>query len=793
MARARLRLEVLEQRRTPAAFNIPWPEIGELSLSFAPDGTRAGTNVSSLFQSLDRQQPTSAWQTEILRAFQTWAVQSNINVGLVSDGGEPFDTLGLKQGDPRFGDVRIGADSMAADVLAVANPYDPFVANTWVGDVFLNAAVFGSATSAYDLYSVMLHEAGHVFGLAHSPDPASPMFEHFHPNESTLTGADITALQALYGVRHADSFEGVAGNDTIATATPLSLTSENYQVAITADITARGDKDTFGLTIPGDAQGLDIHLHAKGISLLAPRMTVFDGAGNVVDANKAMSPLDNDVVLHLDRVKGGQNFYIQIEGARDDVFGIGRYDLQVSAQTFATKVDYKSSMSTQEAPAFSFDGIKPLATTPGYVEHTYYEVADNLSLIHTQHTYQVRSVDLGPNMTNVMTVVAYAPAQTQLALQVSIFDGDGNPVTAETIAKGSGTIEVQVPSVLSNQDYFVQVSSAELTAQEQGFEVEVDFDHDASRLGTLVNESLAGDAQEVVRTLHVNQSQQFHWVLSASDWSKAAETGVQMDVFDPNGRRIYTLDAADGTSRSGDVFLNEGEYTVRFSRANDGSRLPLIFQLSGLSLSSPIGPQLKDTTGQPVESAGIAPPPSFFWSPYTPTGQGTGLRLPASHRNGPTAVVLGTPASAETTRAEIRSDGFVPSWVEPAGTAGLGQLSDRAPSHVTVMSPFEMSGHAAAPFAFPSTLPMTSELAGIVHETPEAPVEKMVSWNRFSPKGVDQVASRRQFGNSATSHAAAPASFDAWILILSFCGLLWNIDDGRVSPIRKLPLLRETI
>src|SRR4051794_16238504 len=129
-----LQLEPLEDRCTPAAFNAPWPEVGQLTLSFAPDGTDIGGQPNSLFRALDPRLPARAWQQEILRAFQTWAVEANVNVAVVPDGGQPFGTLGLKQGDPRFGDVRIGAHPMSDNVLAVANPYDPFIANTWVGD-----------------------------------------------------------------------------------------------------------------------------------------------------------------------------------------------------------------------------------------------------------------------------------------------------------------------------------------------------------------------------------------------------------------------------------------------------------------------------------------------------------------------------------------------------------------------------------------------------------------------------------------------------------------------------------
>src|SRR5690242_7204972 len=106
MAKARLILERLEDRATPAAFNVPWPEVGDLTLSIAADGTAAGDQASTLARALGSRLPAAVWREEILRAFQTWAVEANINVGLVLDSGLAFGTLGLKQGDPRFGDVR---------------------------------------------------------------------------------------------------------------------------------------------------------------------------------------------------------------------------------------------------------------------------------------------------------------------------------------------------------------------------------------------------------------------------------------------------------------------------------------------------------------------------------------------------------------------------------------------------------------------------------------------------------------------------------------------------------------
>src|SRR4051812_19635645 len=118
----RLGFEQLEGRDLLTAFNVPWPEAKSLTLSFAPDGAAIGSQQSQLFQTLDANSASSVWQEAVLRAFQTWAVETNVNIGLVADGGQALGSLGLKQGDLRFGDIRIGAFPMASDVLAVADP-----------------------------------------------------------------------------------------------------------------------------------------------------------------------------------------------------------------------------------------------------------------------------------------------------------------------------------------------------------------------------------------------------------------------------------------------------------------------------------------------------------------------------------------------------------------------------------------------------------------------------------------------------------------------------------------------
>src|SRR6266849_3389356 len=83
-------LERLEDRTLPAMWGMAWPNPQHVTVSFVPDGTQVFDSQSSLFQTLNSQATTSAWETTILQALQTWAANANINLAVVSDGGQPI-------------------------------------------------------------------------------------------------------------------------------------------------------------------------------------------------------------------------------------------------------------------------------------------------------------------------------------------------------------------------------------------------------------------------------------------------------------------------------------------------------------------------------------------------------------------------------------------------------------------------------------------------------------------------------------------------------------------------------
>src|SRR5262249_30357395 len=144
-------------------------------------------------------------------------------------------------------------------------------------------AVGNPTSQQYDLFSVLLHEAGHSFGLNHNEtDSASVMWEDYHLHTG-LAPADVAAIQDLYGARVDDPYEGPSGNGSFDSA--FDLTQAGQLTRFSADLTRLGDVDVYRFTTPDPSSGtssLTVNLHAAGLSLLTGRVTVYDANHNVV-------------------------------------------------------------------------------------------------------------------------------------------------------------------------------------------------------------------------------------------------------------------------------------------------------------------------------------------------------------------------------------------------------------------------------------------------------------------------------------------------------------------------------
>ncbi len=628
--------ELLEGRAVPATFGVPWGDPGRLSLSFAPDGTAIAGHSSTLFRALDARQPTSAWERQILLAFQTWAVNANINIGLVADGGQAFGVAGKSQHDPRFGDIRIGAQAMAPDVLSISVPNDPALSGTLTGDVLVNSGVrFGG--NGPDVAAVLLHEAGHVLGIDDGADPKSPMFPRYLGN-TRLTPADVSALQALYGTRSLDPHEGSSGNDTIAGATALQppggYTGATPLVGY-GDVSTGRDVDVYAFRAPGNYRGTaTIRLQSAGISLLAPHLTILDARGHVLADAQVASGLGDVVTLHLGPIDPNATYYAQVRGATADAFGIGSYGLAVTfdstSRVGSAAVDtvlrgpYQSLgpndiASIFYSPSLAFfnaghggddPGAAPtLAPSPGFAANSHYEAIGSIAGPSDVALYRIKTANApAAGRPLVLTVTLRALDLNGTAPRVTVLDGRGLPVASQVLANGGGMFSVQVADARAGGNYILRVGPATASgAPASGnFALVAQFGSAAARLSTLAADTLVATAPSRSYDLYVGQSQLMHLLLSASGAAGPPGSAVRLTVLDRSGAIVATLTAPAGDTVSGpDLLLLPGAYTFRIAAvAPPGGPTPaLSFRLLGEGISDPIGPAINDPTLAPAYTA----------------------------------------------------------------------------------------------------------------------------------------------------------------------------------------------
>ena len=151
-----------------------------ITWSIMPDGTNLGSVTSNLVSTLNAKLGAGVWEQAITDAFAQWEQYGNVNVAQVSDNGQAFATGNIQQGNPNFGDIRIGGFAQASNVLAFSMLPPSANGGSDSGDIFFNTAQAWNIGSTFDLETVAVHEIGHaVAGLGESSDPSAAEYEYY--------------------------------------------------------------------------------------------------------------------------------------------------------------------------------------------------------------------------------------------------------------------------------------------------------------------------------------------------------------------------------------------------------------------------------------------------------------------------------------------------------------------------------------------------------------------------------------------------------------------------------------
>lgn len=622
----RLHTEPLEPRLPLHGLSLPSVATSHLTLSFAQDGVDIAGETNTLFTSFNEKFGSEeAWQTTIFSAAQAWIEHIDLDVGVVDESGNhEFGTAGARSSDDRFGDIRIGARSLGDETVAVAIEQSSVVAGTWAGDIIFNSSLL-LVDDLDALYSVTLHEFGHVLGLDHSDNPDSPMHIHGVSDATILQPDDIDQAIARFGTPRPDDYERSRGNDDFRQASRLRLNAASRQDPGSAPSVAHANLDTnddidfYRISMPFGYRGdVTLELSTSGISLLDAEMTVFSADGTQLSHASSLGSHQDLRISLSDNLLNGDG-YIRITSSDASPFDTGAYTLVVRYDDLsATDEDALDELARARRQSYldedavesffssdrrSFRDDNPANNEPsganGFDRLRVSSESRNLTAVGTLS--DADDLDhyrfIVPRILQQTSQQAYLSIRSldvgQLIPSVSLITDRQEVVPLTTLINGNGELLVVAQNLESDRAYTIAVGNdgAIESFQSGNYELSLSLSPDVIEFERFVEATIQSGVQQT-HQLYVATSQLFHFALTVDGHD--LRTGLQLQIVDESGKVAHKLVAPQGTTRTaGSVLLAPGAYRVIATaldpRASIAANGGVRFSLDGSVISEPLG------------------------------------------------------------------------------------------------------------------------------------------------------------------------------------------------------------
>lgn len=516
------------------------------------------------------------------------------------------------------------ADAWFNRALAAAGQHDFQAA---VADYTRSLELGGPATSIYFMRARAFEKLGNA--SAARADMAEGLRRQPTDTVSGLGAVDIAELRALYGSRTPDEYEGDAGNGSFGYATKLKLLSLADGITTAqaeADLTTLNDADYYTFKTLTNLTGTTVRLQTRGLSLVAPRLSVYDSSKRLIATVAAEGPNAGNLEVRL-----GPSilttYYVKVESDRSDAFGIGGYVLKVDnlpgttglVQTTGGVVDdvfelINNDLHTDDTSLTASLVPAIVTTTNSRFDFAYKaSVSDSLDV----DIYKVKAPTPPAGSANVMTVMAWGLSDKRLDPQVTVYNSSKQVVPAEVLVDEAGKVTVQVADATAGASYFVKVAAADPVGLLNfgNYFVGVDFGTKAVSQTTFASSTLTQALPQITYGLTTKTTQLHHFVLGTTTANADVESAVRLTIFDANNKAVLTRVVQAGQTASFDIVLEPGTCKVRLvgGTKNKSKSLPdMGFALRGFVASDPVGPRRTDAASAPSGGNGDGSSPPIY-------------------------------------------------------------------------------------------------------------------------------------------------------------------------------------
>ena len=357
-----------------------------ITWSIMPDGTSLGGTTSNLVSTLDSRIGAGTWEQLIRDAFAQWEQYGNVNLVQVADDGEPINSGNYQQGNPNFGDIRIGGFAQASNVLAFTLLPPPSFGGSDSGDIFFNTSQVWNFGSTFDLGTVAVHEIGHaVAGLGESSDPNAAEYEYYTGIKG-LDQDDVNGIQAVWGPRAEDAIAKATGNFTAAKAADITGYINPYNNVIVLpnqDVASPTESYWFKVTTPSNTNtSIWVQIQSAGLSELSPKVQIYNS--NLQGLSQTAAPwyaYGTTIWATAPNVAPGQTYYIKVSGSSSLWTGAGAYGMSVDLGPWALSPVVPANIPVYTQPDQGGQGLFEKTATAN---------------AHGSHTSKVDTTDLSP-------------------------------------------------------------------------------------------------------------------------------------------------------------------------------------------------------------------------------------------------------------------------------------------------------------------------------------------------------------------------------------------------------------